>query len=147
MNGYLSYATKTLVVEGAAAAGTSTLTTDAVDMTGFNAARFIWFLGDVTSGSVITATVLTESDGNASGGTSAAAGTEITAGASDYDSTLLIVDVLRPADRYVYSTLARGTQNAVVNGCICELYNARSLPVTQHASAMQLTVAVQGGDS
>ena len=126
--------TKISAVENAAAAGTTDLVTDVLDMTGFDSVLFMAKLGDVTSGSVLQLTVSSNPTNSASNGTTEKAGTEITAGASDYDNKLLIVDVLRPSQQYVYATLRIDTQNAVVDGIFAVQYNSRSVPVTQGSS-------------
>jgi hypothetical protein len=127
-------------IEASATAGTSTLTSDVLDMAGFDGICFIAILGDVTSGSVLLLTALTNSTNSDSGGTAVAGGTAGgTAGASDYDSKLLIVDVYRPQNRYAFCTLARGTQNAVVNGILAIRYHGRKCPITQGSSVVQST--------
>ncbi len=120
------------VVEAAAVAGTSTLTSDTVDTKGFGCVTFIAFFGDVLDTAVLT---LTAQGGQDSGGSDAAdlagAIATFTAGATDADSKLLIVDVVNPRDRYATATLDRATANAVVNGIICILSNPAEAPVAQ----------------
>lgn len=115
---------KISVVEREAAAGTSTLTTDILDMSGYDSVIFIAILGDVTDTSALALKVLgnatndtvtpTEYAGNASG----------TASATSADGKMLAVDCQKPRDRYVYATLARATANAVVNAIIAIQYNS-----------------------
>ncbi len=112
-------------------AGVTDPDTDRVDMSGFDSVMFIWLLGDVTSGSVLQAVAKSNAADSASNSTTEKSGTSITAGASDYDAKMLIVDLHRPTLRYAYSTLIRDTQNAVVDGCIAIQYNAKSRAVTQ----------------
>lgn len=118
-------------VKNAAVAGTTDLDSDRVDMSGFDSVMFIWSLGDVTSGSVLQAIAKSNAADSTSSSTTEKSGTSITAGASDYDNKLLIVDLHRPTLRYAYSTLVIDTQNAVVDGCIAIQYNSKSMPVTQ----------------
>jgi hypothetical protein len=118
-------------VNNAAAAGTTDQDSDRVDMTGFDSVAFVWSIGDVTSGSVLQAIAKSNVADSTSGSTTEKSGTSITAGASDYDNKLLIVDLHKPTLRYAYSTLVIDTQNAVVNGCYAIQYNAKSVPVTQ----------------
>lgn len=143
--GHLTDCVKTMYVEFEAVAGTSTLTTDVVDMSGYDAVRFIALTGDATSGTVLTLTSLSNTANSASGGTSEAVATYTSTSSTDADNKLLITDVVRPAGRYVYATLARATQNCVVNGIICELYRARSLPITQDSVVLAHTEAVKAG--
>ncbi len=123
--------TKITSVENAAVAGTTDLVTDVLDMAGFDSVLFMAKLGDVTTGSVFQLTVASNPTNSASNGTTEKAGTEITAGASDYDNKLVIVDVLRPSQQYVYATLRIDTANAVVDGIFAIQYNSKAVPITQ----------------
>jgi hypothetical protein len=116
-------------------AGTSDQDGTVLDMTGFDGVIFQAAVGDVTSGSILELQVF----GNTANSTSSPTPVEltadsagpVTAGASDYDSKLLVVDVIRPAYRYVFPRLKRGTQNAVIDGIIAIQYRSRDVPVTQ----------------
>jgi hypothetical protein len=129
-------------VNNAAVAGTTDQDSDRVDMTGFDSVCFIWVLGDVTSGSVLQAIAKSNAADSTSSSTTEKSGTSITAGASDYDNKMLIVDLHRPTLRYAYSTLVIDTQNAVVNSCIAIQYNAHAKAVTQGSTVGD---AVVGG--
>lgn len=118
-------------VSNSAVAGTTDIDSARVDMTGFDSVMFVALLGDVTSGSVLTLTAKSNAADSATNSTSEKAGTTITAGASDYDNKMLIVDLHKPTLRYAHCTLAIDTQNAVVDGIIAIQYNAKSQPITQ----------------
>lgn len=136
---------KLSIVEAPAVAGTSTLTTDILDMTGYDSVAFIALLGDVTSGSVLALQVLgNDTNDTVSPTTYAAAVAGLTAGASDADNKAIIVDVQKPRDKYVYATLARGTQNAVVNGILAYQYNKHQKPfsLTDLAALYAASVSV-----
>lgn len=132
------YDCKIIPVEPAAAAGQTTLTTDVVDMRGFDSIAFIAYLGDVSDTSVLTLTGKTNTANSVSSPTPTTLAQTVTytAGATNADSKLLVLDLHRPRDRYVFATLTRGTANAVVNGIIAVLYNASERPVTQHADVI-----------
>lgn len=136
MNNFLKNC-KVSRVENAATAGVDDLTTDVLDMSGFDSVAFIAILGDVTSGSAIELQVFgntANSDSSPTPVELTADNVKFTAGASDADNKLLIVDVHRPSYRYVFGKLVIDTQNAVVDGIIAVQYNAKSLPVTQPSS-------------
>lgn len=124
---------KIIPVEPAAAAGQTTLTTDVVDTQGFDSVAFVVYLGDVTDTSVLTLTAKTNTANSTSSPTPTTLSQTVTftADATSADSKLLILDLHKPRDRYVFATLARGTANAVVNGILAVLYNAHQCPVTQ----------------
>lgn len=125
------------------AAGTTDQTTSVVDMQGFDSVAFLLGLGDITSGSVLTLTVKTNTANSTSSPTPVAVTGgvtgPITAGATDNDNGTYIVDVCRPLARYVFAVLNRTTQNAAVDGIWAIQYNARNLPVTQDATTVLQT--------
>lgn len=133
-------------VMNAVAAGTSAQNTSVVDMAGFDSVMFIALLGDVVSGSVLTLTVNENTANSTSSPTPTAvtngATAAYTAGASDADNTMLVVDVHNITKRYVYATLTRTTQNAPIDGVICIQYNARSVPQTLDASILAAALAI-----
>lgn len=126
-------------VENSASAGTTDLETDILDMSGYDGVLFIAVLGDATSGSVLELQVL----GNTASSVSSPTPVELTvddatytAGASDADNKLLIVDCVRPNYRYVYAKLVIDTQNCVVDAIIAIQYRAKNVPVTQGSTVL-----------
>lgn len=143
---HLTDQTKTILVELSATAGTSELTSDVVDMSGFRGARAIGMLGDVTSGSVLTLNFKSNSANSTSSPTPVTeTSATFTAGASDADGKTLICDVSKPTGRYVFATLTRETQNAVVVGILIELYDPYVLPVTADSNVISTSKVVKGG--
>lgn len=143
---HLTDRTKTILVELYAAAGTSTLTSDVVDMAGFRSARAIAMLDDVSDTSVLTLTLKSNSANSTSSPTPATeSSATFTASATSADGKTLIVDVSKPTGRYVFATLERATANAVVCGILIELYEPYSLPVTADANVVGVSKAVKGG--
>lgn len=134
-------------VENAAAAGTTDLDTDVLDMSGYDGVMFIAVLGDATSGSVLEL----QAFGNTASSTSSPTPVELTAddvtytaGASDADNKLMIVDVIRPAYRYVFARLVIDTQNCAVDGIIAIQYRARSKPVVQGSTVLDSALVGPG---
>ena len=129
---------KVAYVAGAAAAAQTEVLSTVLDMTGYDGVMFIALLGDVTATSVLTLTA----KGNTASSTSSPspvtqkASTAFTAGASDADSTAIVVDVYDPAMRYVFASLTRTTANAVVNGIIAIQYTAEYVPTTQDVTVL-----------
>lgn len=125
-----------IAVEGAATAGTSTLTTDVVDTRGFDSVMFVAHLGDVTDTAVLTLTMQMGDESNGSDAADTEVAATFTAGASDADGNLMAIETYKPRQRYVRATLARGTANAVLNGIVAYLFNAHERPSTQDASVI-----------
>lgn len=128
------------VVSAAVAAGTTTVTTDVINMQGFDSVAIIAMLGDVTDTSVLTLTAQAGDESDGSDAADLAASATFTAGAADADSKLMIVDLTRPRQQYVRATLDRATANAVVNGVIAVLYNAHEFPVAIDADVIASTL-------
>lgn len=124
---------KVIRVENSAVAGTSALVTDVIDMRGFSSIAFIAVLGDVTANSVLTLTGSTNDADSTSGATALTDVATFTAGASDADNKMLMLDLHQPRERYVFATLTRTAANAVVDGIIAVLYNPTEKPVTPDA--------------
>lgn len=138
----LSKDIKITVVEGAAAAGQTELTSDILDMSGWDGCMFVALTGDVTTGCVLTL----NAKGNSANSTSSPtpvtqASATFTAGASDADSKVLMVDVYDPMLRYMFATLTRTTADAIVGGIIAIQYKAESRPTSQHASVIASAIA------
>lgn len=134
----LSKDCKITVVEAAAAAAQTELVTDVLDMTGYEGVMFLAVTGDVSDTSVLTLTVKGNTANSVSAPTPVTqkATDAFTADATSADSKVLLVDVYKPAMRYVFASLTRTTANAVIGGIIAIQYNARSKPTTNHASVI-----------
>lgn len=136
----LSPAVKTirLKVDGTnfeVAAGTTDLTSEAVDMAGFEGVRFICGFGAITAGAATSVKAQQSSDDGASDAYADLEGTAITV-ADDDDNQVTIIDVFRPRERYLKHVVDRGTQNAVVDFLIAELYGARQEPTTDDTATV-----------
>jgi len=114
----------------AGAAGTSDITSSAVNMAGFDGCLFLVPIGAVVSGAVTSIKIQQSSDDAATDDYSDVEGTAVTITDTD-DDKLKYIDVFRPGKRYLKLIVDRGTQNATVGGVIAIQYNSRSRPVTQ----------------
>lgn len=126
------------VVEAAGAAGSTDLTSDSVDMAGFDGVLFIAHLGTLTAGQVTALRSQHSADDSTFGDIADGA----TGNAADGDGNkLLFVDVYRPQKRYVRVILDRATANAVLNGIIAIQYCGDKAPFT-HADISQSVLVV-----
>ena len=134
----LSKSIKVTVVEAAAGAAQTELVTDVLDMSGYEGCMFIALTGDVTSGSVLTLTAKGNTANSVSSPTpiTQKATDAFTAGATSADSKVIMVDVYKPPLRYIFGSLTRTTQDAIVGGIIAIQYGARTKPTSQHASVI-----------
>lgn len=136
MNGHLTDLVKTVHVLNAVAAGTTNQNTTSVDMAGFDGCRFVADLGALTATQVTSLKVQGSTDNSNWSDITGAA----TAAMADADSSkTLIVDVIRPTQRYLRGVVLRATANAVINCVLAEQYRLRTLPATQDTSVSQQT--------
>lgn len=131
---------QTIIAHAPVAAGTSNITDCVViDTQGYEGLRFIVGFGTITS-SAVTSLKAQQSEVKASATslTNGAdlAGTGITVADTD-DNKIFIMDIYRPAERYVQLFINRGIANAVVDFAIAELYGARKLPVPASSDVAQ----------
>lgn len=97
----------------AGAAGTSAITSDAVNMTGYDGCLFIVPFGAIVSGA---ATSLKVQQCDTTGGSYAdLTGTSQTVADTDDDKTFL-VDIQQPQEQFLKLVVSRATQNATVGG-------------------------------
>jgi hypothetical protein len=134
----LSKCCKITVVSAAAAAAQTEIKSDVLDMSGFDGVMFLALLGDVTSGSVLT---LTAKGNTANSTTSPSPVTQkataaFTASSSSADSKVLMVDVAKPPLQYIFASLTRTTQDAIVGGIIAIQYCGKEQPTAHDASVI-----------
>lgn len=129
---HLTDVVKTIVVSNAEGAATSDINCAVVDTNGFGALRYIVQFGTITSGAV---TSVKAQQGTQVGGGDMAdlLGSGITV-ADDDDDKVFIIDIKNPDERYSRCVIDRGTQNAVIESVIAELYDPRTAAVTQDST-------------
>lgn len=121
--------------KAAVAAGTSTITSDAVDMSGFEGVCFLVPFGAITTNGVQSCKVQQSSDDGSSDAYSDLEGSSVTV-ADDQDDKVCVVEVHKPTKRYLKLIVSRATQNSVVDGIIALKYGPRTQPVTQGSTVM-----------
>lgn len=133
----LKNAKVTRVLNGGA--GTASATAEKgtiIDMAGFESVMFIAMLNDVVDTAALTLAVAA-SDTNDTGAMALLSGSATkTAGASDCDNGLMVVDVAHPNQRYLEVQLTHATANAPHGGVLAIQYNAKDVPVTQSAGVV-----------
>jgi hypothetical protein len=136
---------KPIPVAGAAAAGTTDVDGAVIDMTqdsGYAAVCGVAQLGDVTAGSVLELTLRGSAAADGSNSVQLSTTGTVTAGATDTDSKLLVLDHVQPMYRYVFHRLKRGTANAVVAGIVAYVHNPGAAPPGANTGVAKQTVAV-----
>ena len=101
-------------------------------MANFEGVLFIAAFGTLDAGAATGIKVQQGAQANLSDAADLA-GTALSMADTD-DNKLLMVDVNRPAERYVRAVVTRGTANAVIDGVIAIQYGTRVLPAVQDTS-------------
>lgn len=125
---------KTILAIPATVAGTTAITSSIIDTANFETIRLVLSMGTITSGAVTTVKAQ-QNTANSASGMADLAGSSVTIPDTGDDS-LYILEITRPAERYVCFIVSRATQNAVINGGIVELANPRVKPVAQDATVI-----------
>ncbi len=125
---------KIVNVENSVAAGQATTVGEIVDMAGFDGACFIYKLGTVTDGAAITLKIYSGTDSSVSDAAELSGAAAAISAASGSSEQCLVVDVKRPAERYLRPTIVTATQNAEIDWGICILYNPRVRPIAQSST-------------
>lgn len=112
------------------AAGTTAITSSAVDTLGFNECTFVVPLGTIVSGAVTSLKVQQSSDDAATDTYDDLLGSNQAIADTD-DDKLKYVTIVKPQKRYLKLVVSRATQNATIGGIIAILSRARNRPVTQ----------------
>lgn len=122
--------------DGAGAASATPSKGTIIDMLGFESVMFVALMGNVLDTSAVALRVAggdTNDTGDMTLRTGSAGGT---AGASDYDDKLVVLDVVKPTDRYLEAQLFHVTANAPFDGILAIQYNGHNLPITQGSTVI-----------
>lgn len=115
------------------AAGTTDLTSEAIDTAGAEGVRLVTGFGAITAGAVTSVKV---QQCDTSGGTYAdLAGSSITVADTD-DNKVAVSDIFRPTKRFIKVVQDRGTQNAVIDFLLAELYFPKAVPATDDTASV-----------
>ena len=129
----LSNGIKITRVLNAVAAGVSVQTSTAVDMAGFDGVRFIVALGAGAAGSIGQVKAQQCDTVGGSYNDITGSGGAVFTPTTD-DNKVYVLDVLRPARRFVRCVVLRGTGNTVIDAVIAEQYGGRRLPASDDAT-------------
>jgi len=130
----LSTQIKTTRVSNAVAAGATTVDSNIINTVGFSNHRFVFSIGAITAGAVLR---LRLQQGNAAN-LSDAEDLDLDVDWTDTDDNRLgLIECVLPSKRYLRARVERATQNTVLDGIVCEQYNARNLPTTDDATTVK----------
>jgi hypothetical protein len=112
------------------AAGTSAITSAAIDTAGFKGCCFVVPFGPIVGGAVTSLKVQQSSDDGATDTYDDLTGSNQTVADTD-DDKVKYVDVMHPGKRYLKLVISRGTAAATVGSVLAILYRSRNRPVAQ----------------
>jgi len=130
----LSKGVKITLVQAPLAAGQTGATGASVDMTGFDGVMFVGIVGEFAGAALLAVTAYQSSDDSTFNALS-----EMNALVDDND-TFLLIDVYRPTDRYVRTTVARAGNDITYGGTIAIQYRARKKPTAHDAATLAAEV-------
>lgn len=138
---------KIIPIENSVPAGKATTVGEVVDTAGFDGACFIYKLGTVTDGAAVTLKIYQDATSDMAhvaelSGASAAIATTATDG-----EQMLVVDVVKPRERYLRPTIVTATENVEIDAALCILYNPDVKPVTQPATVDVGTLVISPAEA
>ena len=131
----------TLINTGESAAQ-STITSDEIDMAGFEGVMFLVHMGTI-DGSAATTTFVRQAEATGMGSAATLTGSTHTI-ADDEDDTIFLTDVYRPLEQFLDVRVTRATSNSVIQSIVAIQYNGRKPPVTHDASTVTAAIYLAG---
>ena len=138
---------KVVFVENSVAAGQATTVGEIVDTAGYDSACFIYKLGAVTDGAAVTLKIYQGTDATVSDVAEMSGASAAIATASSDSDQFLIVDVIKPRERYLRPTIVTATQDVEIDSAICILYNPDVMPITQPSTVDDSTLVVSPAEA
>lgn len=129
-------------VLAAQADGTGTQSGDILDMSGFEGVLFIAKFDDVDTTAVITLQAQQNTINSATGMATITETATFTAGASDADDDLLVLDIHKPTKRYIRPQVVIATANATTACVIAIQYGPSKSPITQGSTVLDTDLSV-----
>ena len=117
-------------IVNATAAGTTDVTSSAIDTQGYSGVLIVVSLGTLTSTTVPSVKAQQSSDDGSTDDYSDLAGSKV-AGDDTMGNKLLVLDIHKPQKRYLKAIIGRATANTAVNAAWAVLYNPDLVPPTQ----------------
>lgn len=140
MSNYLTEVTALKQVLGYQADGQTDPDTATVDMAGYDGCVFICHVGTITG----SGTVSMQVKGSATDAVGAAiSGAVAQADAAADSDKVLIVDLWKPAFRYLAATITRATDNSIIGAVTAIRYAPRVMPTTHDSASLAAAIVEQ----
>lgn len=138
---------KIVKVENSVAASQATTVGEIVDTAGFGGACFIYKLGVVVDAGAVTLKIYQGTDSTVSDVAEISGASAAIASASSDSEQMLVVDVIKPRERYLRPTIVTATQDTEIDWGVCILYNPSEIPVTQTSAVDASTLVVSAAEA
>lgn len=122
--------------DGAGTASSTPTKCTIIDMAGYDSVMFVAMFGNVVSGSAVSLKVAGASTNDTAEMALLSGSAGGTAGASDYDDKLIVLDVVHPNQQFLECQVFHVTQDAPFDGVLAIQYNAKDAPVTQGSTVV-----------
>jgi hypothetical protein len=122
------------------AAGQTDPDSSSVDMAGFESVMFIGTIGLQTATGVASIQAAGSANDSSFDDISGAVAT----GPANSDNKLLILDIVKPLDRYIRTTLTQTVDDTTWSGTIAIRYNGRKPPFTSNDLAVAMVTVIGG---
>ncbi len=133
----------TLINTGEVAGYGDTITSDEIDMAGYEGCLFLVHMGTI-SGSAATTCYVNQA-ATTGGSEARLEGTRITIAEGD-DDEIQLMDVYRPEEQFLEVEVTRATANSVIQSIVAIQYGSRKPPVTHDSSTVANATYVAGPD-
>jgi len=134
-------------VENSVTAGKATTVGEIIDTQGYGGACFVYKLGAVTDGAAVTLKVYSGTDAAVSDVAELSGASAAIATTSSYSDQYLIVDVVKPRERYLRPTIVTATQNVEIDSAFVILYNPAVKPISQPSTVDVGTLVVSPAEA
>ena len=138
---------KIVNVENSVAAGQATTVGEIVDTAGYQGACFLYKLGVVVDGAAVTLKIYQGSDATVSDVAELSGASAVIATTATDSEKVLVVDVIKPRERYLRPTIVTATQDVEIDWAVCILYNPKVKPVSQSTLVDDETLVVSPAEA
>lgn len=135
------------VLAPVAAASDTDSNSDRLDMSGFDGVMFIVPITDSVDTGVATLNIQQNTIDSDTGMATTSSATATSAANDDLNNKLLVVDVYRPAERYVQGNITSATANIAYGNMIAIQYKGSKMPISAAASIATSTVSASPAEA
>ena len=122
------------ILESEAAGNTDTLTSDAVNMSGFESALFIFTLGAVTAGGLANCYLQQSSDDASADAYADLEGSAVSSTGNTATKKIITIEIINPQERYLKALIDRTIADVVVESINVIKFGAKAMPITQDST-------------